>query len=155
MFQRKFYQHDAKCNRKFQAILQTTFSFNGERLTDIQHSMSMVLDTRFRIFIHYDSLLQNATNIIPICDSYFIRKCDRILLQNASGFLLQHATVLLQNTRFIIKCDVYYKLRQYTHLNKVACLKTSNFIKKRLQHRSFSVNIAKCLRTYFLLEHLR
>ena len=95
MFQRKFYQHDPKCNRKFQAILQTTFSFNGERLRDVQHSMSMVLDTRFRIFIHYDSLLQNATNIITICDSYFIRKCDRILLQNASGFLLQHATVLL------------------------------------------------------------
>ena len=71
--------------------------------------------------IHYDSLLQNATDIITKCDSYFITKCDRSLLQNASGFLLQNATVLLQNTTvitkcddFVTKCDVYYKLRQYS-----------------------------------------
>ena len=38
--------------------------------------------------IRYDSLLQNATDTI--------RKCDRRLLQNASGFLLQNPTVLLQ-----------------------------------------------------------
>ena len=38
--------------------------------------------------IRYDSLLQNATDTT--------RKCDRSLLQNASGFLLQNATVLLQ-----------------------------------------------------------
>ena len=38
--------------------------------------------------IRYDSLLQNATDTI--------RKCDRSLLQNASDFLLQNATVLLQ-----------------------------------------------------------
>ena len=34
--------------------------------------------------IHYDSLLQIATNIIRKCDSYFITKCDRSLLQNAT-----------------------------------------------------------------------
>ena len=49
-------------------------------------------------------LLQNATNIITKCDSYFITKCDRSLLENA--------TVLLQNATVIAKCDVYYKLRQ-------------------------------------------
>ena len=54
----------------------------------------------------YDTLLQNATGIITICDSYFITKCDRSLLQNASRFLLQNATV-------ITKCDVHYKLREY------------------------------------------
>ena len=43
------------------------------------------------------------------CDSYFIKKCDRSLLQNAAGFLLENAAG-------ITKCDVYYKLRQYTHL---------------------------------------
>ena len=32
--------------------------------------------------------------------------------------------------------------------------KTCNFIKKRLQHRCFSVKFAKILRTYFLTEHL-
>ena len=49
-----------------------------------------------------------------------ITKCDKSLLQNASGFLLKNATVLLQNEtvitncdNFIIKCDFYYKLRQY------------------------------------------
>ena len=31
--------------------------------------------------------------------------------------------------------------------NKVACQKACNFIKKRLQHRCFPVNIAKFLRT--------
>ena len=53
--------------------------------------------------INYDTLLQNATDIITKCDSYFITKYDRSLLQNASGF-------------FITKCNVYYKVRQYTHL---------------------------------------
>ena len=47
--------------------------------------------------IRYDSLLQNATEVITKCDSYFITKCNRSLLQNASGFLLQNTTILLQN----------------------------------------------------------
>ena len=55
--------------------------------------------------IRYDSLLQNATDVITKCDSYFITKCDRSLLQNASDFLLQNATVLLQNATFISNCD--------------------------------------------------
>ena len=46
--------------------------------------------------IHYDSLLQNVTDIVTKCNSYFITKCDRSLLQNASGFFLQNATILLQ-----------------------------------------------------------
>ena len=59
--------------------------------------------------IHYDTFLQNATGIITKCESYPIKKCDRDFLQNASGFLLQNVTV-------ITKCDVYYKLRQYSYL---------------------------------------
>ena len=47
--------------------------------------------------IHYDTLLQHATDIITKCDSYFITKCDRSLLQNV--------TVLLQNATFITNCD--------------------------------------------------
>ena len=43
--------------------------------------------------VHCDTLLQNATDIIITCKSYFITKCDKSLLQNASGFLLQNATV--------------------------------------------------------------
>ena len=38
--------------------------------------------------IRYYSLLQNATDTITECDSYFITKCDRNLSQNAPGFLL-------------------------------------------------------------------
>ena len=37
--------------------------------------------------------------------------------------------------------------------DKVAGLKVCNFIKKRLQHRCFPVNIAKFLRTVFFIEH--
>ena len=53
-------------------------------------------------FTHYDSLLQNATGIITKSDSYFITKCGKSLLQNASGFLLQNATV-------ITNCDSIHK----------------------------------------------
>ena len=58
--------------------------------------------------------------------SYLI--CYSSLLQNASAFyykmrqfyykmrqLLQIATTSLQNATSITKCDVYYKLRQYSH----------------------------------------
>ena len=67
--------------------------------------------------IKYDTLLQNATDIITKWDGYFVTKCDRSLLQIASGLLLQNATVLLQNATviknrddFITKCDSYYKM---------------------------------------------
>ena len=58
---------------------------------------------------HYDTLLQNATDIISKCD-----KSLSSILQNASGILSQKATVLLQNTTVIkkavvTKCNVYYK----------------------------------------------
>ena len=39
--------------------------------------------------------------------------------------------------------------------NKVADPKFYNFIKKRLQHRCFPVNIAKFLKTPYFEEHLR
>ena len=57
-------------------------------------------------------LLHNVTAIL-------LKKCDRILLQNASGLyykmrqLLQIATILLQNTTVMTKCDLYHKLQQY------------------------------------------
>ena len=44
---------------------------------------------------HYDTLFLNVTDIITKCDSNFNKKCDKRLLQNASGFLFQNATVLL------------------------------------------------------------
>ena len=66
--------------------------------------------------ICYNNLLQNAADFISKCDIYFITKCDRSLLQNASVFyykmrqfyykmrqLLRIATTLLQNTKVIRK----------------------------------------------------
>ena len=63
--------------------------------------------------VHYDTLLQNATDIITNCDNYFFIRCGKSLLQNASAFLLQIATVLLQIVTVITKCNVYYKMRQF------------------------------------------
>ena len=54
--------------------------------------------------VHYDTLLQNATDIIIKCDSYFITKCDKSLLKHKSGCLLQNATVLLQIATAITNC---------------------------------------------------
>ena len=53
---------------------------------------------------HYNTLLQNATDVITKCDSYFITKYA------ISGFSLENATVitnaliLLQNATFFTKC---------------------------------------------------
>ena len=52
--------------------------------------------------IRYDRLLQNATDVIT--------KRDRSLLQNASGFLLQNATVITKCDDFITKCDSFYRM---------------------------------------------
>ena len=84
--------------------------------------MSMVLDIRKSDFgnrvltvsylVHYDTLLQNATDIITRCDNYFITKFEKGFLQNVSGVLLQDAKVLLQNptfiTKFVGRCYVYW-----------------------------------------------
>ena len=86
--------------------------FKDEGMKDIGHSMNIrnlilgVNSVTASNFIRYESLLQNTTDIITKYNSYFITKCKRSLLQNASGFLLQNATVLLQNM------TVYYKIRQ-------------------------------------------
>ena len=60
----------------------------------------------------YDTLLQNATDIITKCDSYFITKCGKSLLLHVSELFLRNMTVLLQNVTVITKCDAYYKIVQ-------------------------------------------
>ena len=47
--------------------------------------------------IHNGTLLQDATDIVTKFVIYFITKCDKRIIQNAFGFLLQSATILLQN----------------------------------------------------------
>ena len=58
--------------------------------------------------IRYDTLLQSATDIFTKCECYFTTKCNKSLLQNASDFLLQNATILLPNVTVIIKWEVFY-----------------------------------------------
>ena len=108
-----------RSRRMTKVLPPSTALSKDEELRDIGQSMSIrnlllgVSSVTVSYLIHYDSLLQNATDIITKCDSYFITKCDRSLLQNASGFSLQIATISLQNATVITKCYVYYKLRQY------------------------------------------
>ena len=113
-----------------------------EGLKDIGHSISIAnlilglsnVMVWFLIcwFLICYGLIFDATGFIIKRDSYFITKGDRSLLQNASGFFLQNATILLekkwllqiatilsQNTTVITKCDAYYKLRQYTVLQMI------------------------------------
>ena len=59
----------------------------------------------FSYLIHYDSFLRNATDIMTKCNSYFITKCDRSLLQNVPEFVLQNAT-------FATNCDSTLMLRK-------------------------------------------
>ena len=76
--------------------------------------------------IHYESLLQNATDIITKCDCYFITKCAEVYYKILQVFyykmrqLLQNATILLQNLTVFTKCDVCYKLR-HTYYNIIYC----------------------------------
>ena len=60
------------------------------------------LGTRYdRLITLSTPLLQKMTDSITKCESYFIPKCKKSILQSASVFLLQNATVLLQNATFI------------------------------------------------------
>ena len=64
--------------------------------------------------IHYGTLLQNATDIIT--------KSEKSLLQNASAFLLQNATVIANCDDFITKCASYYKMRRLLQIATVQTL---------------------------------
>ena len=70
-----------------------------EALKNIGHSMSIrnlifgVSSVSVSYLIRYDSLLQNATDVITKRDSYVTTKCHS----------------------FITKCDSYYKMRRFYH----------------------------------------
>ena len=113
MFLMNFCYHCLNFIRKFKTVLKYTFIESDkntppspllskdEGLRDIGHNMSIrnlilvASSVTVSYLIHHDSLLQNATDIITKSDSYLITKCGRSLLQNASGFLLQIATISL------------------------------------------------------------
>ena len=80
-------------------------------LRGIGHSMSIgnltlsVTSVTVSYLIHYESLFQNATDIITKCDSYFITKYDY--------YKLLQITTVTHCDDFITKCDSYYKLWQF------------------------------------------
>ena len=78
--------------------------------------------------IHYDTLLQNATYVLQNATAALLQNATEVYYKTLQGFyykmrqfydkmrqLLQ--TILLQNATVITKCDVYFKLRQYTPWN--------------------------------------
>ena len=56
--------------------------------------------------VHYNSLLQDSTDIIIKCNSYFIIKCNKSLFRNALGFLIKNAAFITKLRQF------YHKMRQ-------------------------------------------
>ena len=101
----KFCLHGSNFRRKLQSILEHLFRDSDKNtlpllqrrrardkgLRDIGHSTNIgnlilgVNSVTLSYLIPYDSLLQNATDIITKCNSYFIKKC----------------------ASFITKCDSY------------------------------------------------
>ena len=54
--------------------------------------------------VYNDTLLQNETDIITKCDSYFITKCDKSLLQHVPELFFK------KYDSSVKKCDSYYKM---------------------------------------------
>ena len=124
-------QKKDRCFRPSNTVVSDLLS-KDEGLKDIGHNLSIgnlilvVNSVTVSYLICYNSLLQNAADVISNCGSYFVTKCDRSLLQNVSVFLLQNAAVLLQNAtvitncdNFITKCDSYYKMRRLLQIAAV------------------------------------
>ena len=99
----------------------------------LRMSMSTVLDTtesnlgnqqclRFQIWFTMTFYLQNLTDIITKCNSYFITKCVRCFIKKYDSF--------------ITKCDSYYKISQFYYK-----------MWQLLQNATF---IANCVGTLFL-----
>ena len=86
-----------------------------------RHSTQHEHGTRDEVsyLIIYDGLLQNATDIITKCDSYFITKCDRSLLPHVSILLLQNATAITECDDFVTRCDSCYKMRRLLQIATV------------------------------------
>ena len=90
-----FKSFQGMCPGRVKKIHPSLLLSKDEGIKDIEHSMSIenlilgVYVVTVSYLIHYESLLQNATDIITRCDSYLIPKCDRSLLQNVSSFLFR------------------------------------------------------------------
>ena len=95
----------------------------NERLMKIVHIMSIgnlisgVNTVAVSYLRHFDSFLQNATDIITKCNSCFITKCDRSLLPNLPDFLSGFFITNYDN--FVTKCYKYYKMQRLLQIATV------------------------------------
>ena len=94
--------------------------------------------------IHYDSLLQNAADIIK-CNIYFITKSGRHLLQNVLSFLLKNAS-------FTTKCDSYYKMRQLFLQNATAITKCDDYYKLQMQQDMLLLKLNHILMGLYIIN---
>ena len=75
----------------------------------------MLLASRVIIFVHevlcifWHYIKVDEVSLITL--KKFITKCDGLLLQIATAFLLQIATGITKCDGFITNCDRYYKVR--------------------------------------------
>ena len=103
-------------------------------------AVSKVLTVSY--LVHYDTLLQNAADIIAKCDSYFITKCDKSYDKMRQVFyykmwqfyykirqLLQNASILLQNSTVIAKCGVYYRMRRSIFIKEYCSAKKVKYFR--------------------------
>ena len=85
-------------------------SSKDEGLRDIGNSMRIrnlmlgLNSVTVSVLIRCNTLSQNATDILTKCDSYFVTKGNRSLLQNVSGLLLQNETI-----HNLVLPSVYFK----------------------------------------------
>ena len=104
--------------------------------------------------VDYNTLLQNATDVITKCDNYFIEKCGKSLLQVVLAFSLQNATtILLQNTTKVCykMCQLlYYKMRHGDSYYKMR----RYYYKMRHLFQN-AIPLTECVHAWFYRVHLQ
>ena len=88
-------------------------------LRDIGHSIRIgnlilsVSSVTVSYLIHYDSLLQNATDIITKCDRYYYKMRQLFYYKMRQKLITKCVRCFITKCNsFITKCDSYYKFRQ-------------------------------------------
>ena len=138
--------HHSNFRQKFQAVLEYAFrecdkntalpclrSLKTKEVRDIRYSIrigNLIVgfnSVKVSCLIHYDTLLQNATDIITKCGSYFITECNKSLLQNES--------VTTNCDDLIIKCDNYYKMRRLLQIATVQGIMFRRGKKMKLKYK--------------------
>ena len=117
----KFCYYGSNFRQKFQAVLEYAFRecdenipilpppfSKDEALKNVEHSMSIrnlifgFNSVSVSYLIPYDSLLQNTTDVITKCDSYFITKWDSYYKM---GQFYNKMRQILQSAIFIKNCN--------------------------------------------------